>query len=241
MNLGGSDSTNVKATTNKHKNMKITCAASAALLLTCALGYAQVPQHTDMEGARHRLAFGKDHRAPLAVSAAQLHTESEPLDRSPEKNTTDLGASLSELEQRYGRPVKTELSYFGRGLAYGFQPDKNSYVYATTDSNQKVASVTYFKFDRPFTAQEKNHLLRQNLDPHRVWEGDRDAHWDGSHELARMGAENGHHQVIREANGPQVVIGNDHKNDKSGVISYQVRTGEEFNFEQPIIKKAMKS
>ena len=56
-----------------------------------------------------------------------------------------------------------------------------------------------------------------------------------------MGAENGHHQVIREANGPNVVIGNDHKDDKSGVISYQVRTGEEFNFEQPIIKKAIKS
>jgi hypothetical protein len=47
-----------------------------------------------------------------------------------------------------------------------------------------------------------------------------------------MGAENGHHQVIREANGPNVVIGNDHKDGKSGVISYQVRRGEEFNFEQ---------
>jgi len=31
-----------------------------------------------------------------------------------------------------------------------------------------------------------------------------------------------------------VVIGDDHKDDKSGVISYQVRTGEEFNFEQTI-------
>jgi hypothetical protein len=49
-----------------------------------------------------------------------------------------------------------------------------------------------------------------------------------------MGAENGHHQVIREANGPNVVIGNDRKDGKSGVISYQVRRGEEFNFEQTI-------
>jgi hypothetical protein len=194
-----------------------------------------------MQGARHRLVFGQDKRAPIAVSAAQLHTESEPLDRSPEKNTTDLGASLSELEQRYGKAVKTELSYFGRGLAYGFQPDKNSYLYAATGPNGQVASVLYFKFDRPFTTQEKSRLLHRNLDPNRVWEGDRDAHWDGAHELARMGAENGHHQVIREANGPSVVIGNDHKDDKSGVISYQVRTGEEFNFEQPLIRKAIKS
>ena len=205
------------------------------------LGYAQVPQQTDMQGARHRLVFGKDNRAPLAVSAAQLPVGSEPIDRSSQKNTTDLGASPAELEQRYGKPVKTELSYFGRGVAYGFQPDKNSYVYATTGSNGKVTSVMYFKFDRPFTAQEKSQILHQNLDPHRVWEGARDAHWDGAHDLARMGAENGHHQVIREANGPNVVIGNDHKDDKSGVISYQVRTGEEFNFEQPIIKKAIKS
>jgi len=221
--------------------MKLTIAASAALTLTCALGYAQVPQQTDMQGARHRLVFGKDNRAPLAVSAAQLPAGSEPIDRSPQKNTTDLGASPAELEQRYGKPVKTELSYFGRGVAYGFQPDKNSYLYATTGSNGKVASVMYFKFDRPFTAQEKGQILHQNLDPYRVWEGARDAHWDGAHDLARIGAENGHHQVIREANGPNVVIGNDHKDDKSGVISYQVRTGEEFNFEQPIIKKAIKS
>ena len=46
--------------------MKLTIAASAALTLTCALGYAQVPQQTDMQGARHRLVFGKDKRAPLA-------------------------------------------------------------------------------------------------------------------------------------------------------------------------------
>ena len=221
--------------------MKLTIAASAALTLTCALGYAQVPQQTDMQGARHRLVFGKDNHAPLAVSAAQLHAESQPIDRSPRKNTTDLGASPAELEQRYGKLVKTELSYFGRGVAYGFQPDKNSYVYATTGSNGKVTSVMYFKFDRPFTAQEKSHLLHQNLDPDRVWEGARDAHWDGAHDLARIGTENGHHLVIREANGPNVVIGNDHQDDKSGVISYQVRTGEEFNFEQPIIKKAIKS
>lgn len=221
--------------------MKLTLAASAALTLTCALGYAQVPQLTDMQGAQHRLVFGKDTRAPLAVSAAQLHADSQPIDKSPQKNTTDLGASIIELEQRYGKPVKTELSYFGRGVAYGFQSDKNSYVYATTGPNGKVASVMYFKFDRPFTAQQKSHLLHQNLDPNRVWEGARDAHWDGAHELARMGAENGHHQVIREANGLNVVIGNDHKDDKSGVSSYQVRTGEEFNFEQPIIKKAIKS
>ena len=221
--------------------MKLTIAASAALTLTCALGYAQVPQQSDMQGARHRLVFGKDNRASLVPSAAQLHAGSEPIDRSSQKNTTDLGASPAELEQRYGKPVKTELSYFGRGVAYGFQPDKNSYLYATTGSNGKVASVMYFKFDRPFTAQEKGQILHQNLDPHRVWEGARDAHWDGAHDLARIGAENGHHQVIREANGPNVVIGNDHKDDKSGVISYQVRTGEEFNFEQPIIKKAIKS
>src|SRR5262245_25408867 len=163
--------------------MKLTIAASAALTLTCAFGYAQVPQQTDMQGARHSLAFGKDNRAPLAVSAAQLHAGNQPTDRSSQKNTTDLGASLTELEQRYGKPVKTELSYFGRGMAYGFQPDKNSYVYATTGSNDKVASVMYFKFDRPFTTQEKKHLLHQNLDPHRVWEGARDAHWDGIHEL----------------------------------------------------------
>src|SRR6516165_2779412 len=127
--------------------MRLTIAASAALTLTCALGYTQVPQQTDMQGARHRLVFGKDKRAPLAVSAAQLHTESQPIDRSPRKSTTDLGASLTELEQRYGKPVKTEPTYFGRGAAYGFQPDKNSYVYATTGSNDKVASVMYFKFD----------------------------------------------------------------------------------------------
>jgi len=221
--------------------MKLTIAASAALTLTCALGYAQVPQQTDMQGARHRLVIGKDNRAPLAVSAARLYAESQPIDRSSQKNTTDLGASPAELEQRYGKPAKTELSYFGRGVAYGFQPDKNSYVYATTGSNGMVTSVMYFKFDRPFTAQEKSQILHQNLDPYRVWEGARDAHWDGAHDLARIGAENGLHQVIREANGPNVVIGNDHKDDKSGVISYQVRTGEEFNFEQPIIKKAIKS
>jgi hypothetical protein len=221
--------------------MKLTIAATAALTLTGALAYAQVPQETVMHVAQHRLVFGKDKRAPLVVSAAQLHAESQAIDRLPQKNTTDLGASIIELEQRYGKPVKTELSYFGRSLAYGFQPDKNSYVYATTGSNGKVASLMYFKFDRLFTAQEKSRLLHQNLDQHRVWEGAQDAYWDGTHEVNRMGAENGHHQVILEANGPGVVVGNDHKDDKSGVVSYQVRTGEEFNFEQPIIKKIMKS
>ena len=218
--------------------MKLTIVAAAALTLTSALTYAQVPQQTDMQVAQHRLVFGMDKRTPLAISAAQLHAESQAIDRLLQKNTTDLGASIIELEQRYGKPVKTELSYFGRGLACGFQPDKNSYVYATTGSNGKVASVMYFKFDRPFTAQEKSHLLRKNLDPHRVWEGAQDAFWDGIHEVNRMGAENGHHQVILEANGPNVVIGNEHKDDKSGLVSYQVRTGEQFDFERSIIKKA---
>ena len=220
--------------------MKLTIVAAAALTLTSALTYAQVPQQTDMQVAQHRLVFGMDKRTPLAISAAQLHAESQAIDRLLQKNTTDLGASIIELEQRYGKPVKTELSYFGRGLACGFQPDKNSYVYATTGSNGKVASVMYFKFDRPFTAQEKSHLLRKNLDPHRVWEGAQDAFWDGIHEVNRMSAENGHHQFICEANGPNVVIGNDHKDDKNGLVSYQVRTGEQFDFEQPIIKKATK-
>jgi hypothetical protein len=220
--------------------MKLTIAAAVALTLTGVLTYAQAAQRTEMQVARHRQVFGKDKRASLAVSAARLQAESQPIDRLVQKNTTDLGASIIELEQRYGKPVKTELSFFGRGMAYGFQPDKNSYVYATTGSNGKVASVMYFKFDRLFTAQEKSHLLHQNLDPHRVWEGARDAFWDGIHEVNRMGAENGHHQFIREANGPNVVIGNDHKNDKSGLVAYQVRTGEQFDFEQPIIKKASK-
>ena len=220
--------------------MKLTIAAAVALTLTGVLASGEVAQQTEMQVAQHRQVLDKDKRAPLAVSAAQLHAESPSIDRLLQNNTTDLGASIIELEQRYSKPVKTELSYFGRGMAYGFQPDRNSYVYATTGSNGKVASVMYFKFDRLFTAQEKSHLLHQNLDPHRVWEGAQDAFWDGIHEVNRMGAENGHHQFICEANGPNVVIGNDHKNDKNGLISYQVRTGEQFDFEQPIIKKASK-
>lgn len=208
-----------------------------------AFVYAQVPQETDMAGAKHHVVFRNEKGALVSESVARRQTLTA-TERVPKTQivTTDLNSTPAQLAQRYGKPVKTESSFFGKGTSYGFQPTKNTYVYATTGPSEAViGSVMYFKFDRPFTAQQKSHLLHQNLDPNRVWEGARDAHWDGAHELAQIGAENGHHQVIREANGPNVVIGNDHKDDKSGVSSYQVRTGEEFNFEQAIIKKAIKS
>jgi hypothetical protein len=70
-----------------------------------------------------------------------------------------------------------------------------------------------------------------------VWDGYNYGDWDGTHNYKRLEAESGIHKVLREANGPGVVIGNDHKDDKSGAISYQVRTGEQFAFEQPVIRK----
>ena len=216
-------------------------AAVTALITTAIMVHAQVPQQTDMAGAKRHLVFGKERVAPISESVArrQTLTATEELPKT-KIVTTDLNATPAQLGQRYGKPVKTEPSFFGKGTSYGFQPDQNSYVYATTDpSGALIGSVMYFKFGGPFTQAEKEKLFRKNVDPGHMWDGYNYADWDGTHDYKRLGAESGLHKVIREANGPGAVIGNDHKDDKSGVISYQVRTGEQFAFEQPVIRKAI--
>jgi hypothetical protein len=218
--------------------MKIFIVATA-LLITSVFVYAQVPQQTDMAGAKQHLVFGNQRVTPISESVSRRQTLTA-TEKVPHTKivTTDLNATPTQLAQRYGKPVKTEPSFFGKGTSYGFQPTKNSYVYATTDpSGALIGSVMYFKFDGPFTQEEKETLFRKNVDPGHVWDGYNFANWDGTHDYKRLGTENGIHKVIREANGPGVVIGNDHRDDKSGAISYEVRTGEQFAVEQPIIKK----
>lgn len=214
-------------------------AALTALLTTGAFVHAQLPQETDMAGAKHHVVFGNERVAPISESAAarQPLTATEKVART-KVVTTDLNSTPAQLAQRYGKPVKIEPSFFGKGTSYGFQPTKNTYVYATTAlSGPVIGSVMYFKFDGPFTQEEKEKLFHKNIDPGHVWDGYNYYNWDGTRDFKRLGAENGTHKVIREANGPGVVIGNDHKDDKSGAISYQVRTGDQFAFEQPIVKR----
>jgi hypothetical protein len=219
--------------------VKIFTATATAFVMTGAFVCAQVSRETDMTGTRDHLVFGNQRVAPISESVARSQT-SITTEKIPTTKivTTDLNSTPVQLAQRYGKPVKVEPAFFGKGTSYGFQPTKNSYIYATTDpSGTLIGSVMYFKFDSPFTQAEKEQLFRKNMDPTHVWDGDNFANWDGTNDFKRLGAESGTHKVICEANGPGVVIGNDHKDDKSGAISYQVRTWKQFAFEQPIIKK----
>lgn len=210
--------------------------------MTGAFVYAQVPQESEMAGAKNHLVFGNDRVAPISESVARRQTLTA-TDKVPRTKmvTTDLNATPAQLGQRYGKPVKVEPSFFGKGISYGFQPTKNTYVYATTNpSGVLIGSVMYFKFDGPFTLEEKKRLFRMNVDHSHVWDGDNYADWDGTHDYKGLGAESGIHMVLCETNGPGLVIGNDHKDDKSGVVSYQVRRWEQFAFEQPMLKKLIK-
>jgi hypothetical protein len=49
-------------------------AAAAALVTTGAFVYAQVPQETDMAGAKHQVVFGNERVAPLSESVARRQT-----------------------------------------------------------------------------------------------------------------------------------------------------------------------
>ena len=125
--------------------------------LTGAFVYAQVPQGTDMAGAKHQVVFGNERVAPLSESVARRQTLTA-TEKVPTAKiaATDLNSTPAQLAQRYGKPVKVEPSFFGKGTSYGFQPTKNTYVYTTTDpSEAAIGSVLYFKFDGLFTQEEK--------------------------------------------------------------------------------------
>jgi hypothetical protein len=154
---------------------------------------------------------------------------------------TDLNSTPGQLEAKYGRPVKIEAAWCGKGNSYGFEPTRNSYVYATC-YGKEIADVLYFRFDRPFTTVEKEALFKQNQDPSYAWEGDRltptlNFDWNGEHKYKHLGLEGGVHGVKYQVNSFYGIVGNDHTHD--GVTSYQVRTTSQFAFEQTAIKRIL--
>jgi hypothetical protein len=74
----------------------------------------------------------------------------------------DLNASPAQSGQRYGKPVKVEPSFFGKGISYGFQPTKNTYVYATTNpSGVLIGSVMLLQVRWPVNSGRERKVIPQ--------------------------------------------------------------------------------
>jgi hypothetical protein len=160
----------------------------------------------------------------------------------------DLNATVAQLISRYGQPKKVEHSWYGAGMSYGFEPNPNLYVYATTNpSGSRVEDVIYIRFkdwvNVPYTREEAKRLLIENLDHHLTWKTDLPGvtYWDGISDVRHLGKEHGLREVL-SLNYNHAVIGNmrkldDHKDIKgSPIIAFQVRTLNQFYAEQAAIR-----
>ena len=158
----------------------------------------------------------------------------------------DLNATVAQLTARYGKPKKVERAWYGAGMSYGFQPNPNLYVYATTNpSGSRVEDLIYIRFkdwvNVPCTSQEARGLLQQNLDHHITWKTDYPgvSFWDGIEDVKHLGKEHGVMRVW-SLNYNHAVIGNtrqlDHKDiNGNPIIAAQVRTLDQFHAEQSAI------
>ncbi len=145
---------------------------------------------------------------------------------------SDLGATLPQLEARYGKPAKIEPAWCG-GTAYGFlSKDYYSYVYAIA-SNGVVGDVMYFNFKTPFTQESANALFHAQFGwvPPITW---------GDKEYKKgLGEEKGKHWVCVQ----WVVQSFDQLRRGKTFISnskdkgWQFRTADQFIAEQAVIKR----
>jgi hypothetical protein len=159
----------------------------------------------------------------------------------------DLNATVAQLTARYGKPKKVERAWYGAGMSYGFQPNPNLYVYATTNpSGSRVEDLIYIRFkdwiNVPYTSQEARALMQQNLDHHITWRSDYPgvSFWDGIEDVKHLGKEHGVMQAW-SLNYNHAVIGNTRKLDTKDIngnpiIAAQVRTLDQFQAEQSAIR-----
>jgi hypothetical protein len=171
----------------------------------------------------------------------------------------DLNSTPAQLAAKYGKAVKIEKSWCGAGLSYGFQPSPSRYIYATTDpSGSRVEDLVYIKLDGgSFSEKEKSDFLLANSDRHIAWQGDNEPYWNGGIDQKTLGRERFPHTVKAQSNGPRFIIYNMHnqgwKKDpasgkwvetpadpKAGPVSFQIRTGTQFQVEQAVIKRLQK-
>jgi len=152
-----------------------------------------------------------------------------------------IGKTLSELRALLGKEVKSEPGWAG-GTAYGFI-SRGYYVYATIGKNDKVGDVFYAANQWPFrklNAAETNQFFLDN-------EGDKiydnftvSGNWNCRHEFVKKyGREKGFtHWVEYSWDNTTGLVSNygPINKPKAERFGYQVRTLEQFDAEQKIIK-----
>jgi hypothetical protein len=155
--------------------------------------------------------------------------------RNP-RGFTDLNSTPAQLAARYGKPVKVEKGWYGAGLSYSFQPNKELFVYATTNpQGTKVEDVVYKSTGKPFTYDQKEYFLLINSNPHISYYGDcrefdQDTDWDGTESVKHLGKER-NLTVKSDLNWTHQIVAKD--TDDSG---YQLRTKAQFDVEQKFIE-----
>jgi hypothetical protein len=147
-----------------------------------------------------------------------------------------IGFTLDECRKAYGKEVKTEVAWTSPDQkAYGFVSN-NLYIYAIVSAEGKVVDIIYFdnnaKTELPLSLKAK--LWDLNVDKGRDW----DDHyyltncWDGKHEYKKLGEEHFKHYLMYETNGPSALVENADK------LGWQIRTIQQFNLEQRVIKQS---
>ena len=146
-----------------------------------------------------------------------------------------IGFTLDECRKAYGKEVKTEVAWTSPSQkAYGFVSN-NLYIYAILSAEGKAVDIIYFdnnaKTELPLSLEAK--LWDLNVDKGRVW----DDHyyltngWDGKHEYKKLGEEHFKHYLMYETNGPSALVENANK------LGWQIRSLQQFNMEQRVIKQ----
>ena len=140
-----------------------------------------------------------------------------------------IGWTLDQCRSHYGCEVKMENAWCG-GTAYAFIHE-DLYIYAIFAGDGKVADIMYFDNRRaqPLSQFVRDGLFRINTEG-RAWENETFPGWDGKHAVKKLGVETFPHGIIRELNGPTVLVDNEKNN------GYQIRTMQQFQAEQQVIK-----
>jgi hypothetical protein len=143
-----------------------------------------------------------------------------------------IGWTLEQCRSHYGHEVKVENAWCG-GMAYGFIHE-GLYIYAIMSADGRVGDITYFDnlAPRPLEPLVRDRVWRENSDG-RVWSDALSPDWNARNTpVPKLGAEAFPHALIREQNGPTVLIENaNHK-------GWQIRTMAQFLAEQKVISGA---
>jgi hypothetical protein len=142
-----------------------------------------------------------------------------------------IGWTLDQCRSHYGHEVKVENAWCG-GMAYGFIHE-GLYIYAIISADGRVGDITYFdnRAPRPLAQFLRDRVWRENRDG-RVWADALSSDWNGRSTVAKLGTEAFPHSLIREQNGPTVLIENANHN------GWQYRTMPQFLAEQKVISGA---